>query len=338
MAFGLYDPNFEHDACGVGMVADLHGRPDHDIVDKALTVLERLAHRGASGAEVETGDGAGILVQVPHRFFVGAAQEAGFVLPEAGGYAVGLAFLPVDADDAHKARSVIDQIAAEESLSVLGWRQLPIEPDGLGKTARGAMPRIEQLFVAPAGGTVDTMALERRAFVLRKRAEHAVDDLYFPSLSARTICYKGMLTSEQLREFFPDLRDPAFESGLALVHSRFSTNTVPSWPLAHPYRYLCHNGEINTLAGNRNWMRAREALLETPLIEGDLSRIYPICTPGASDSASFDEVLELLHLGGRSLPHSVLMMIPEAWENHTLMDHERRAFYRYHASLMEPWD
>ena len=338
MAFGLYDPSYEHDACGVGMVADLHGRPDHDIVDKALTVLERLAHRGASGAEVETGDGAGILVQMPHRFFVGAAKEAGFSLPDAGGYAVGLAFLPVDADDAHKARTVVEQIAGEESLSVLGWRQLPTEPEGLGKTALGAMPRIEQLFVAPAGAGVDTMTLERRAFVLRKRAEHAVDNLYFPSLSARTICYKGMLTSEQLREFFPDLRDPAFESGLALVHSRFSTNTFPSWPLAHPYRYLCHNGEINTLAGNRNWMRAREALLETSLIEGDLSRIYPICTPGASDSASFDEVLELLHLGGRSLPHSVLMMIPEAWENHTLMDHDRRAFYRYHASLMEPWD
>jgi len=338
MAFGLYDPNYEHDACGVGMVADLHGRPDHDIVDKALTVLERLAHRGASGAEVETGDGAGILVQVPHRFFVGAAEAAGFTLPDAGGYAVGLAFLPVDADDAHKARSVVEQLAGEESLVVLGWRQLPIESEGLGKTALGAMPRIEQVFVAPTGGAVDTMALERRAFVLRKRAEHAVDNLYFPSLSARTICYKGMLTSEQLREFFPDLRDPAFESGLALVHSRFSTNTFPSWPLAHPYRYLCHNGEINTLAGNRNWMRAREALLETSLIEGDLSRIYPICTPGASDSASFDEVLELLHLGGRSLPHSVLMMIPEAWENHTLMDHDRRAFYRYHASLMEPWD
>ncbi len=338
MASGLYDPAYEHDACGVGMVADLHGRPDHDIVDKGLTVLERLAHRGASGAEVETGDGAGILVQVPHRFLAGAAEAAGFTLPDAGGYAVGLVFLPTDADDAHKARSTAEQLAGEEGLSVLGWRVVPIQPEGLGKTALGAMPRIEQLFVAPATAGVDTMALERRAFVLRKRVEHTVDDLYFPSLSARTIVYKGMLTSEQLREFFPDLRDPAFESGLALVHSRFSTNTFPSWPLAHPYRYLCHNGEINTLAGNRNWMRAREALLETSLIEGDLSRIYPICTPAASDSASFDEVLELLHLGGRSLPHSVLMMIPEAWENHTLMDHERRAFYRYHASLMEPWD
>src|SRR3984885_16042342 len=340
MATGLYDPAYEHDACGVGMVADLHGRPDHDIVDRGLTVLERLAHRGASGAEVETGDGAGILVQVPHRFLLGACREAGFDLPDAGGYAVGLAFLPTDPDDAAKARTVVEQTAAEEGLTVLGWRVVPTEPEGLGKTARGAMPVIEQVFVTPAleGPRLDTMDLERRAFVLRKRVEHAVDGLYFPSLSARTLVYKGMLTSEQLRQFFPDLRDPTFESGLVLVHSRFSTNTFPSWPLAHPYRYLCHNGEINTLAGNRNWMRAREALLDTPLIPGDLARVYPICTPEASDSASFDEVLELLHLGGRSLPHAVLMMIPEAWENHASMDPARRAFYRYHASLMEPWD
>ena len=342
MATGLYDPAYEHDACGVGMVADLHGRADHDIVDRGLTVLERLAHSGASGAEVATGDGAGVLTQIPHRFLAAAAEEAGFALPGAGGYAVGLAFLPVDKDDAHKARTVIEQLAGEESLRVLGWRAVPVEASGLGTTALGAMPKIEQVFLAPAGdddaGATDTMALERRAFVLRKRAEHAVDGLYFASLSARTLVYKGMLTSHQLREFFPDLRDPRFESGLVLVHSRFSTNTFPSWPLAHPYRYLCHNGEINTLAGNRNWMRAREALLETPLIPGDLSRVYPICTPGASDSASFDEVLELLHLGGRSLPHAVLMMIPEAWENHATMDQARRAFYSYHASLMEPWD
>ncbi|HEY1832222.1 MAG TPA: glutamate synthase large subunit [Acidimicrobiales bacterium] len=340
MATGLYDPAYEHDACGVGMVADLHGRAAHRIVDQALTVLERLAHRGASGAEVSTGDGAGILTQVPHGFFVGAARAAGFELPDAGEYAVGLAFLPQDADDAVKAKDVVEHLAVEEGLAVLGWRPVPVVAGPLGETARSAMPPIEQLFVGIAGGSgfADVMTLERKAFVLRKRAEHAVDGLYFPSLSARTIVYKGMLTSEQLRQFFPDLSDPAFASGLALVHSRFSTNTFPSWPLAHPYRYLAHNGEINTLAGNRNWMRAREALLSTPLIEGDLSRIYPVCTPGASDSASFDEVLELLHLGGRSLPHAVLMMIPEAWENHTTMDHDRRAFYRYHASLMEPWD
>ncbi len=346
MASGLYDASYEHDACGVGMVAELHGRPGHGIVDKGLTVLERLAHRGASGAEVSTGDGAGILVQVPHRFLVDAAEAAGFSLPDAGTYAVGVAFLPREDDDAAKAKKVIEALATEERLSVLGWRVVPVATDGLGETALGAMPAMEQLFVVPApdsaGGddtaTADQLDLERRAFVLRKRAEHAVDGLYFSSLSARTLVYKGMLTSEQLRTFFTDLEDPRFESGLALVHSRFSTNTFPSWPLAHPYRYMAHNGEINTLAGNRNWMRAREALLSTPLIGGDLDRIYPVCTPGASDSASFDEVLELLHLTGRSLPHAVLMMIPEAWENHTTMDHARRAFYRYHASLMEPWD
>jgi glutamate synthase (NADPH/NADH) large chain len=345
MATGLYDAAYEHDACGVGMVADLHGVADHDIVDKGLTVLERLAHRGASGAEVSTGDGAGILVQVPHKVLVGAAQTAGFELPAAGTYAVGLVFLPKETDDADKAKQTVATLATEEGLQVLGWRAVPTEPDGLGETALGAMPAIAQLFVAPIPGSSaaeaaagDPLALDRQAFVLRKRAEHAIDGFYVPSLSSRTLVYKGMLTSEQLRQFFPDLRDPSFESGLALVHSRFSTNTFPSWPLAHPYRYLAHNGEINTLAGNRNWMRAREALLSTPLIAGELDRIYPVCTPGASDSASFDEVLELLHLGGRSLPHAVLMMIPEAWEKHTTMDHQRRAFYRYHASLMEPWD
>jgi glutamate synthase (NADPH) large chain len=340
MASGLYDASYEHDACGVGMVADLHGRPDHDIVDKGLTVLERLAHRGASGAEVSTGDGAGILVQVPHRFLLAAAEAAGFSLPGPGTYAVGMAFLPKEGDDAEKAKKAIATIATEEGLAVLGWRVVPVVTEGLGETARHAMPAMEQLFVVAAPGheSADPLALDRRAFVLRKRAEHAVDGLYFPSLSSRTIVYKGMLTSEQLRTFFSDLEDPRFESGLALVHSRFSTNTFPSWPLAHPYRYMAHNGEINTLAGNRNWMRAREALLATPLIDGVLDRIYPVCTPGASDSASFDEVLELLHLAGRSLPHAVLMMIPEAWENHTTMDHARRAFYRYHASLMEPWD
>ncbi len=341
MAHGLYDASYEHDACGVGMVADLHGRASHDIVDKGLTVLERLAHRGASGAEVSTGDGAGILTQVPHRFLSGAAERAGFSLPAPGAYAVGLAFLPTDVDDAAKAKKVVEALAAEEGLTVLGWRPVPVRPEGLGETALSAMPAMEQLFVASGtedGAGADPLALERQAFVLRKRAEHAVDGLYFPSLSSRTLVYKGMLTSEQLRWFFTDLEDPLFESGLALVHSRFSTNTFPSWPLAHPYRYMAHNGEINTLAGNRNWMRAREALLSTDLIPGDLERIYPVCTPGASDSASFDEVLELLHLAGRPLAHAVLMMIPEAWENHTTMDHARRAFYRYHASLMEPWD
>jgi len=337
---GLYDPAYDHDACGVGLVADLQGRASHALVETALDVLRRLAHRGASGAEVATGDGAGILLQVPHRLLAAAAEEAGFTLPAAGRYAVGAAFLPQEADDAAKARAQVATIAEEEGLAVLGWREVPVDDRSLGQSARRTEPRIEHLFVAArdAAAVPDPLALDRLAFVVRKRAEHAVHDLYFASLSSRTLCYKGMLTGHQLSEFYPDLTDERLESGLMLVHSRFSTNTFPSWPLAHPYRYLAHNGEINTLAGNRNWMHAREALLATPLVPGDLARTYPICTPGASDSASFDEVLELLHLGGRSLAHAVLMMIPEAWENHTTMDPARRAFYRYHSSLMEPWD
>ncbi|HMD46973.1 MAG TPA: glutamate synthase large subunit [Acidimicrobiales bacterium] len=339
-AGGLYDPAFEHDACGVGLVADLHGRPSHTLLRRGMTALERLAHRGASGAEVATGDGAGILVQVPHRFLADVTADAGIDLPAPGRYAVGLAFLPPEGDDAAKARAQFQTLAEEEGLVVLGWRRVPVDDTPLGETARRAQPLIEQVFVAPAPGitVADALALDRMAFVLRKRAEHSIADLYFPSLSARTLCYKGMLTPHQLTAYYPELSDPRFESGLMLVHSRFSTNTFPSWSLAHPYRYMAHNGEINTLAGNRNWMRAREALLRTDLIDGDLSRAFPICTPGASDSASFDEVLELLHLGGRSMAHAVLMMIPEAWENHETMDPARRAFYRFHKSLMEPWD
>jgi glutamate synthase (NADPH/NADH) large chain len=333
----LYDPAFEHDACGIALVADLQGRRSHRLVGQALTALEHLAHRGATGAEVATGDGAGILVQVPHRFLAG---PGGLDLPEPGGYAVGMVFLPTDGDDAAKARRRTEELAAEEGLVVLGWRDVPNEPSSLGASARRAMPRLAQVVVAPrvADPSEDRLGLERLAFCLRKRVEHEVHGVYVASLSSRTLVYKGMLTGHQLAELYPDLSDPTFESGLALVHSRFSTNTFPSWPLAHPYRYLAHNGEINTLRGNRNWMRAREALLASDLIPGDLERLFPVCDPDGSDSASFDEVLELLHLGGRSLPHAVLMMIPEAWENHTTMDPARRAFYRYHASLMEPWD
>lgn len=349
---GLYEAAYEHDACGVGMVAHLNGRPSHRIVEQGLSVLERLAHRGASGAEVASGDGSGILLQVPHRLLADVASDSGINLPAKGHYATGMAFLPGDADEAAKARTQVASIAGEEGLAVLAWREVPVDDSTLGETARRAQPRIEQVFLAPApdsppvlvqasdesSESAHALALDRLAFVVRKRVEHSIDGVYFPSLSARTLVYKGMLTSHQLREFYPELSDERVESGLALVHSRFSTNTFPSWSLAHPYRYLAHNGEINTLAGNRNWMRAREALLQTRLIPGDLSRAYPICTPGASDSASFDEVLELLHLAGRTLPHAVLMMIPEAWENHASMDPARRAFYRYHASLMEPWD
>jgi len=334
---GLYDPAFEHDACGIALVADLHGRRSHALVRQAVTALEHLAHRGATGAEVATGDGAGILVQMPHRFLAGVIDAE---LPPAGGYAAGMVFLPMELDDAAKVEHRIGELAAEEGLRVVAWRDVPVQAESLGASALRAMPRLRQVVVAPAPGIAapDPLAIDRLTFCLRKRVEHEVHGVYIASLSARTLVYKGMLTPEQLDPFFPDLSDDRFDSGLALVHSRFSTNTFPSWPLAHPYRYLAHNGEINTLRGNRNWMRAREALLESALIPGDLERIYPVCDPEGSDSATFDEVLELLHLGGRSLPHAVLMMIPEAWENHTQMDRQRRDFYRFHASLMEPWD
>jgi glutamate synthase (NADPH/NADH) large chain len=330
---GLYDPAFEHDACGVAFVADILGHSSHEIVADALTALHNLDHRGASGAEVTTGDGAGILVQVPDQFL---REVSGIELPPAGGYAVGLVFGPDDDAAFATAAEALEQLASEEQLRVLGWRDVPVDPSPLGATALSVMPRIRQLFVAGSHGQIG-MALERHAFCLRKRAEHELD-IYLPSLSGRTLLYKGMLTTDQLPAFYPDLRDERFASAIALVHSRFSTNTFPSWPLAHPYRYIAHNGEINTVKGNCNWMRAREALLVSDVIPGELSRLFPIVTPEASDSASFDEVLELLHLGGRSLPHAVLMMIPEAYENNAEMDPDIRAFYEFHSCLMEPWD
>ncbi|GAB94396.1 glutamate synthase (NADPH/NADH) large chain [Kineosphaera limosa] len=336
-AQGLYDPAFEHDACGVAMVATLRGTAGHDIVEHALTALRNLDHRGATGADPRVGDGAGILIQTPDAFFRDVVGDLGIELPAAGGYAAGMAFLPREDDHRAQVVQAIEQIAQEEGLRVLGWRDVPVDRDLVGDMARDVMPHFAQLFVAPQDAAVRGLPLERLAFCARKRAEKEAD-VYFPSLSSRTHVYKGMLTTGQLSEFFPDLLDERMATELALVHSRFSTNTFPSWPLAHPYRLIAHNGEINTVRGNRNWMHARESLLATDLIPGDLSRLFPICTPGASDSATFDEVLELLHLGGRSLPHAVLMMIPEAWENHTEMSPSRRAFYEFHGSFMEPWD
>ncbi|MFJ2268122.1 glutamate synthase large subunit [Streptomyces sp. NPDC087849] len=336
---GMYDPRNEHDACGVGFVATLTGVASHELVEQALTVLRNLEHRGATGSEPDSGDGAGILLQVPDAFL---RDEVAFDLPEAGAYAVGIAFLP--ADDSAEAVGKLEKISTEEGLKVLGWRQVPVTPDILGNGARVTMPEFRQLFVADGEST--GIALDRKAFVLRKRAEREAG-VYFSSLSARTIVYKGMLTTGQLEPFFPDLSDRRFATAVALVHSRFSTNTFPSWPLAHPYRFVAHNGEINTVKGNRNWMKARESQLASSAFGSAdnghggterLDRIFPVCTPDASDSASFDEVLELLHLGGRSLPHSVLMMVPEAWENHDSMDPARRAFYQYHSTMMEPWD
>ncbi|SDW45512.1 glutamate synthase (NADPH/NADH) large chain [Saccharopolyspora shandongensis] len=344
-AQGLYDPAAEQDSCGVAMVADIRGRRSHGIVADALTALANLDHRGAAGAEPTSGDGAGILLQLPDELL---RAETGVELPEpdeAGRhrYAAGMAFLPTDPAQRARAVELVARVAAEENMRVLGWRDVPITPEraGVGTTAQKCMPHFAILLVAGHHGEAG-VELDRLAFGLRKRAERVAEqdglELYFPSLSSRTMVYKGMLTTEQLPAFFPDLGDERLVSAIALVHSRFSTNTFPSWPLAHPFRYVAHNGEINTIRGNRNRMRAREALLESDLIPGDLSRLYPICAGDGSDSASFDEVLELLHLGGRSLPHAVLMMVPEAWENHAEMDPERKAFYQFHASLMEPWD
>jgi len=346
---GLYHPVYERDACGVAFVADLNGRRSHGVVVKGLSALCRLDHRGARGAEQNTGDGAGIMIQVPDEFLRAVVD---FPLPPAGEYATGLVFLPTgDAEEA-RARRVIEKYALVEGAEVLGWRDLPVNPDDLGETALAARPRIRQLFLAaqrltdspagPAGSPLTGFDLDRVAYCVRKQAERESAErgvpAYFPSLSARTVVYKGMLTPDQLPAYYSDLRDERVSSAIALVHSRFSTNTFPSWPLAHPYRFIAHNGEINTIRGNKNWMNAREALLQTSGIPGNIRRLFPVCTPQASDSANFDEVLELLHMAGRSLPHAVLMMIPEAWENDPGMDPAKRAFYRFHASLMEPWD
>jgi glutamate synthase (NADPH/NADH) large chain len=326
---GLYDPAFEHDACGVAMVATLNKVATHEIVTKALAALKNLEHRGASGAEPDSGDGAGILIRIPDTFF---REIVDFDLPASGSYVAGIAFIGAKED----LRPQIEVIAKEEGLQILGWRELPVNASSLGKTALSVMPKFEQVFLSGNFGE-SGLVLDRLAFCLRKRLEHLLP-VYFPSLSSQTIVYKGMLTTGQLEEFFPDLTDDRVVTPLALVHSRFSTNTFPSWPLAHPYRFIAHNGEINTVKGNRNWMRAREALLASEEIPGDMSRLFPIVDEHGSDSASFDEVLELLYLGGRSLPHSILMMIPEAWENHASMPENRRDFYAFHASLMEPWD
>jgi len=357
-AQGLYDPRFEHDACGVNFVCHLRGVRSHDIVAMGIGALCNLQHRGALGAEKNTGDGAGILLQVPDAFYRAVVD---FDLPPEGHYATGIAFLPGNPEQADLVVARIGALAVEEGLEVLGWRTVPFDDSAIGSAARRTEPIFRQLFLAgPEGpdGRPEGIALDRLAYVLRKRTEHEIhvpspgasggggmgaaseahNGVYFPSLSARTIVYKGMLTTPQLAEFYPDLTDERVVSALVLVHSRFSTNTFPAWPLAHPYRLVAHNGEINTVQGNRNWMQAREALMATDLLPGDLDRLFPICTPGASDTATFDEALELLTLGGYSLPEAIMMMIPEPWENHESMDGDRRAFYQYHASLMEPWD
>ena len=348
---GLYDPSREHDACGVAFVADIHGRPSRDIVDKAIQALVNIDHRGAAGAEKNTGDGAGILMQIPDAFYRAELSHAGVLLPEPGAYATGIAFLPQARMATLDAIRAVEDICAEEGVDLITWRDVPVDDSALGSMARDAMPVFRQLFVSAKGRdgrALTGIDLDRKVWFVRKRCERELgsrgagqgaggDTVYFPSLSSRTIVYKGMLTTPQLAGFYADLRRPELTSALAIVHSRFSTNTFPSWPLAHPYRMVAHNGEINTVRGNENWMRAREALIRSDEL-GNIDRVLPVCDPDGSDTARFDEALELMHLGGRSLPHAVMMMIPQAWEHDDDLDPDVRAFYEYHSCLMEPWD
>lgn len=339
---GLYDPQFERDACGMGFVVNIEGNRSHEIVQQALTVLYNLTHRGAKGAEYNTGDGAGIMVQLPHQFLQKVAAKEDFALPAPNAYGVGMLFLSKDDDFRQQCVQQIEQIVVEEGLEVLGWRDVPTNNESLGETAVSGEPFIRQLFIHNTISSKDTLQFERKLFIIRKRAEKEIEaedqPFYIASLSSKTIVYKGMLLSEQLQAYYADLSDPDFQTAIALVHSRFSTNTFPSWELAHPYRYVIHNGEINTVRGNENWLHAREAQFVTDAFGDDLHKVLPLIDPAGSDTSKFDKCLEFLTLSGRSLPHAVMMMIPEPWEKHQEMDPAKRAFYEYHSHLMEPWD
>ncbi|MEP6754662.1 MAG: glutamate synthase subunit alpha, partial [Chthonomonadales bacterium] len=340
---GLYDPQFEHDACGVGFVANIKGVRSHDIVEKALQILVNLAHRGACGCDPETGDGAGILTQIPHTFF---QKELGAKLPKAGHYGVGMVFLPQDANERGLCEAIINQAVKAEGQTLIAWRNVPVDSRKIGPKSREVEPVIRQFIVGRGANAVDDAMFERKLYVIRKVIEKIVtgkpiqemDMFYISSLSSRTIVYKGLLMAHQIGLYYKDLANPAFTTALALVHQRFSTNTFPTWPLAHPYRYIAHNGEINTVRGNRNWMRAREAGLTSHLFGEDIKKLSPLVNESGSDSATLDSALELLIAGGRSLPHAMMMLVPEAWGNNEQMDHDRRAFYEYHACMMEPWD
>jgi len=344
-AQGLYDPAHEHDACGIGFVASVSGHKSHDIIKKGIQVLLNLAHRGACGCDPETGDGAGVLIQIPHKFFARECEKLGFSLPRPGTYGVGMTFLPVEKHQRLTSEGSLERIIKEEGLSLLGWRDTPVYASAIGRVARASQPYIQQVFVECAPG-MDEDAFERKLYVVRKRAENEIREagvedaemFYIPSLSCRTIVYKGLLLAQQITNFYRELADPDVVSALCLVHQRFSTNTFPSWQRAHPYRYIAHNGEINTLRGNVNWMHARQSLLTSPLFGGDIKKLFPIIAPDGSDSANFDNAVELLLQAGRSLPHVMAMLIPEAWAGNPHMKPEKRAFYEYHACVMEPWD
>jgi glutamate synthase (ferredoxin) len=343
---GLYDPQFEHDSCGVGFVVNIKGKKSHKIIRDALTVLINLNHRGACGCEANTGDGAGILVQMPHSFFKEISRKDKIKLPPLGDYGVGMVFLPRDPNERRTCEKMFENIVVEEGQKFLGWRTVPTNNSSLGATARTTEPTVQQAFIRRNPKLEDELAFERKLYIIRKRSERAIrysgvsggHSFYISSLSSRTLIYKGMLLTEQMDEFYPDLKNPAMESALALVHSRFSTNTFPTWERAHPYRFVAHNGEINTLRGNVNWMHARQSLFQSDLFGDDMKKLLPIVNTDGSDSAMFDNCLELLVLSGRSLPHAIMMMIPEPWTNHTTMSDEKKAFYEYHSCLMEPWD
>src|SRR3990167_133206 len=343
---GLYDPQFEHDSCGIGFVVNIKGKKSHTIVKNALTILRNLQHRGACGCEANTGDGAGILIQTPHKFFKKIAGEAGITLPPYQSYASGAVFLTTVASERKECIKAFERIITEEGLTVLGWRDIPTDNSSLGFTAVKGEPCMKQIFIARNSDITDDAAFERKLYIIRKRAENDIrfsgmqggEYFYVPSLSYKTFVYKGMLTTWQLEQYYPDLSDPDMESAIALVHSRFSTNTFPSWDRAHPYRYIIHNGEINTLRGNINWMHAREAVLSSGVFGDELEKLFPIIQPDGSDSANFDNCVEFLTLAGRPIEHSIMMMIPEPWPNHETMSDEKKAFYEYHSCLMEPWD
>src|SRR6202166_2844156 len=344
-AQGLYHPAQEHDACRIRFVGQVRGHKSHEIISKGIQVLLNLTHRGACGCDPETGDGAGILLQIPHQFFVRECGKLGFKLPLPGAYGVGMTFLPVEKHQRLQCEGILERIVREEGLTVLGWRDTPCFGSAIGRVARGSQPYIQQIFVG-CGSFTDEDAFERKLYVVRKRAESemaisGIEDasvFHVSSLSCRTIVYKGLLLAPQITNFYKELSDPDLTSALCLVHQRFSTNTFPSWKLAHPYRYICHNGEINTLRGNMNWMYARQSVLASPLFGDDMKKLMPIITAGGSDSAMLDNAVELLTLSGRTLPHVMSMLIPEAWDHDATMPEDIKAFYEYHASLMEPWD
>ena len=343
---GLYDPQFEKDSCGVGFVRNIKGQQSNEIIQQSLKVLKRLTHRGAVGSDPKTGDGAGLLIQTPHEFFIKIAKKAKIDLPDLGNYGTGLVFLPTDKQEYKTCKDIFEKVITGEGQELLGWRSVPVNSAVIGKSAQKSEPEIEQVFIGKGEATKNNLAFERKLYVIRKQVENKIRTLdlkqrtffYITNISSRTFSYKGLLMTHQVEDFFLDLKDTSIKSCLSLVHSRYSTNTFPTWDLAQPFRFLAHNGEINTLRGNINWMKAREDLFKSKAFGDDIEKIKPVIVSGGSDSATIDNAFELLVLAGRSLPHVMMMLIPEAWENNRFLDKKVVDFYKYHACFSEPWD